>query len=297
MNKMPVNYYGTVCYLVPLLDKYGNIRIVLEDANNVYIQDMLDATDGAEREWNKAKARTKRDYNFLLSVDAITEFDPDLNNDTYIADDFLKKFDIWEESKEFHDKRDEYWKSIPEDDSYEWGLEVDPELGKPNFVQIYEPNDNNPCMFSELNEKWFVYVNSDMYRKKFERPLVKTPEKLDAFMESLFKECNTNHPVGYYGYSLSVGDVIVFNQNKSLQAFYVNDCGFENVTNFWKKDYYSVSIREILERMVIIPKSDTVQNEEQAVKEAEKMYINQDVILDDSDLKEVNYIVEMKEAI
>lgn len=51
-------------------------------------------------------------------------------------------------------------------------------------------------------------------------------------LDSIYERFNINHPEGYTGHSLSVSDVILFNRDGQVQAYFVDSFGFSELPDF-----------------------------------------------------------------
>ena len=54
-------------------------------------------------------------------------------------------------------------------------------------------------------------------------------------MDSLYEKFNLSHPKDFTGHSLSVSDVIVWNNGKETKAYYVDSYGFKELSDFVKQ--------------------------------------------------------------
>lgn len=59
---------------------------------------------------------------------------------------------------------------------------------------------------------------------------------INAELEVLWHEFNLNHPADYQAHSLMVSDVIVRYDGEKREAWYINNFGFEDVTNIFFKE-------------------------------------------------------------
>lgn len=96
--------------------------------------------------------------------------------------------------------------------------------------------DYNFASMDELNRRGLT-VNPDNYEKVYEAP--KTAEDT---LDSIYYRFNMEHPADFRGHSLSVSDVIVFNENGVDTAHYVDSYGFTAVPDFVTAKEIAVSM-------------------------------------------------------
>ena len=53
----------------------------------------------------------------------------------------------------------------------------------------------------------------------------------DTFLNDLYEQFNINHPDDYRGRSMSISDIIAVDRNRRMRLYYVDRCGFVDVTD------------------------------------------------------------------
>lgn len=105
-----------------------------------------------------------------------------------------------------------------------------------NIYSIYQLNlsdSTDPYRFmpfSWLQEKG-LSVERGNYQMVYSAEL--TPGDT---LHTIFEDLNLYHPADYKGHSLSVSDIVVFNEYGQERAWYVDSIGFKELPDFFKRD-------------------------------------------------------------
>ena len=73
-------------------------------------------------------------------------------------------------------------------------------------------------------------VNCADYELVYTAPLTENDT-----LEAIYERFNIQRPADFTGHSLSVSDVVVLNDGKSLKAYYVDSIGFAELPDFFKE--------------------------------------------------------------
>ena len=57
----------------------------------------------------------------------------------------------------------------------------------------------------------------------------------DILLEELYRKFNQEHPEGFVGHSLSIGDVVVLKVRGEISGYFVDMVGFEELERFWDR--------------------------------------------------------------
>jgi hypothetical protein len=66
-------------------------------------------------------------------------------------------------------------------------------------------------------------------------------------LEAIYERFNIQRPADFTGHSLSVSDVVVLNDGKSIKACYVNSIGFAELPDFFKERKIDLQKETILD--------------------------------------------------
>lgn len=96
---------------------------------------------------------------------------------------------------------------------------------KVKVYQIDENLDKNNLLFEryEFMEKEIGKIDSSIYKTVYDGNIEASN------LEEIYSICNTNHPVGYNGHSLSVSDVVELEDGS---CYYCDSFGFKKVDDF-----------------------------------------------------------------
>lgn len=105
-------------------------------------------------------------------------------------------------------------------------------LGKENRFGIYQISDDSPGReYKFMNRSFMEKHGYQALREDYQ--LVYTDWlSAEETLESIYERFNTNHPVDFTGHSLSVSDVVVFNENGTVKAYFVDSISFQELPGF-----------------------------------------------------------------
>ena len=70
-------------------------------------------------------------------------------------------------------------------------------------------------------------------------------------LDSLYEKFNLYHPEGYYGHSLSVSDVVIFQKDNQTKAYYVDSFGFRELPDFVRQRMHEAEMNRKREDSLI----------------------------------------------
>lgn len=105
-------------------------------------------------------------------------------------------------------------------------------LGKENRFGIYQISDDSPGReYKFMNRSFMEKHGYQALREDYQ--LVYTDWLLsEETLDSIYERFNTNHPADFTGHSLSVSDVVVFNENGTVKAYFVDSISFQELPGF-----------------------------------------------------------------
>jgi hypothetical protein len=102
--------------------------------------------------------------------------------------------------------------------------------GSYEIWQLKDTPENRPILFSDYAFASLYRLTESRYDKVYEGPVGPDTDSLDK----LFVKFNIDHPADFKGHSLSLSDVVVFNENGQRSAWYCDTIGFREVPGFCK---------------------------------------------------------------
>ena len=115
-------------------------------------------------------------------------------------------------------------------------LEMEAALPKPlpglsyEIWQLKDVPENKALLFADYAYASLFRLNESRYEKVYEAQAGEDDDALDK----IFVKFNICHPEGFTGHSLTVSDVVVFDDNGKRTAYFVDSFGFQVVPGFCK---------------------------------------------------------------
>ena len=129
-------------------------------------------------------------------------------------------------------------------------------------ITARDPEHDYRFMNLDFVKRHGMEVNRADYELVYTEPLTEKDT-----LEAIYERFNIQRPTDFTGHSLSVSDVVVLNDGKSIKACYVDSIGFAELPDFFKERKMDLKKETILD---LAEKNPTSQKEEQAVPVAEE---------------------------
>lgn len=97
-------------------------------------------------------------------------------------------------------------------------------------ITARDPEHDYRFMNLDFVKRHGMEVNCADYELVYTAPLTENDT-----LEAIYERFNIQRPADFTGHSLSVSDVVVLNDGKSLKAYYVDSIGFAELPEFFKK--------------------------------------------------------------
>ena len=145
------------------------------------------------------------------------------------------------------------------------------------IYQITARDSEHDYRFMNLDfvKRHGLEVNRADYELVYTAPLTEKDT-----LEAIYERFNIQRPANFTGHSLSVSDVVVLNDGKSIKACYVDSIGFAELPDFFKERKMDLQKETILDAVkeYFAEKNPVLSKEEQAVPvEEESRTDNSDV--------------------
>lgn len=153
--------------------------------------------------------------------------------------------------------------------------------GRRNLVGIYQlKKDKSEYHF--MNTDYLRKHNMAVRRENYELIYIASLRVFDN-PEKIFRRFNLERPKDFKGHSLSVGDVIVMNNGRKVDALFVDSVGFTDVPQFLTEIKHTNDIR-IVEQIDHLIDGDTVY-----LYDGEYLFVEQDQKVDWQNWDQVLY--------
>lgn len=91
---------------------------------------------------------------------------------------------------------------------------------------IYQLNSDAKALLFETYDN----VKNKVDKKNYERVWGSDIKESDNIVDDIYKSLGMGLPIGFYGHTLSISDVIVLENG---EAYYINDIGFVKLDENW----------------------------------------------------------------
>ncbi len=93
---------------------------------------------------------------------------------------------------------------------------------------IFQIDDNKTIDYAFMSIRELEAENRSVLPENYHHVYTGTAEEGET-LDSVYEKFNLRHPADYRGHSLSVSDVITFQENGRTEAYYVDSFGFRNL--------------------------------------------------------------------
>lgn len=151
-----------------------------------------------------------------------------------------------------------------ESDFYEKRLQYVHDAGAAGMYQITKGSPGEEYLFfgTDFIEKYGLKVSGQDYSLVYSGT-AKPGETLD----SLYEKFNLFRPEDFTGHSLSVSDVIVWNDGKEQKAYYVDSYGFKELPDFVTQRKQEIPLDDLSEESTFLESEKQPEQEEKAENE------------------------------
>lgn len=110
-----------------------------------------------------------------------------------------------------------------------------------DFYRIYQIKDGEEYHYSrfenlESNKLHNIQLNIDDYNLVYDDKIADiSGDTIEQKLENIFADFNSQHHENFYGHSLSVSDVVVIGNEENQTAYYCNDIGFTEFSEFFQE--------------------------------------------------------------
>lgn len=101
-----------------------------------------------------------------------------------------------------------------------------------NRYGIYQIIDSSPGREYEFMDLNFIERHGYQVRKEDYELIYSDEMHYGDTLDSLYEKFNIAHPADYTGHSLSVSDIVVFNENGNVKAYFVDSISFRELPDF-----------------------------------------------------------------
>lgn len=126
-------------------------------------------------------------------------------------------------------------------------------------ITARDPEHDYRFMNLDFVKRHGMEVNCADYELVYTEPLTEKDT-----LEAIYERFNIQRPADFTGHSLSVSDVVVLNDGKSLKAYYVDSIGFAELPDFFKERNMDLQkenlLNEKLQEIEIFDKSGLFSN-------------------------------------
>ena len=126
-------------------------------------------------------------------------------------------------------------------------------------ITARDPEHDYRFMNLDFVKRHGMEVNCADYELVYTAPLTENDT-----LEAIYERFNIQRPADFTGHSLSVSDVVVLNDGKSLKAYYVDSIGFAELPDFFKERNMDLQkenlLNEKLQEIEIFDKSGLFSN-------------------------------------
>lgn len=105
-------------------------------------------------------------------------------------------------------------------------------LGTENRYGIYQIIDGSPGREYEFMDMNFIERHGYQVKKEDYELIYSDEMRYGDTLDSLYEKFNIAHPEDYTGHSLSVSDIVVFNENGKVKAYFVDSISFRELPDF-----------------------------------------------------------------